>query len=123
VTAPGRQRVDVDELLTAVAARHGGEVVAGVAGLSLEGDRQLLERALAAFCEAARAAGASTVRFAAQQLPAHVAIHCEHDGTGRWRPCPTLAVALAVHDGSLRCTSLPRGLRRTLLLPQPVAAV
>lgn len=113
----GRQRLAVDALLTGTARQNGAEFVAGADGAVIDADPDLLERALAEFCAAARCAGARQVRFAAQRQAGCVAIHCEHDGAGVFEPGTAMTVALAVHDGRLCCTRLRRGLRRTLLLP------
>jgi hypothetical protein len=113
----GRQRLRVDALLAGAARRHGAEFVAGTDGAVIDADPDLLERALAEFCTAAWGAGARHVRFAAQRHAGSVAVHCEHDGAGAFVPGKAMTVALAVHDGRLRCTRLARGLRRTLLLP------
>lgn len=133
---PAQEPVVADELLQAVAVRHGAIVVESPKEPVLAGDRALLERALDNLCENARNAGARSIRLAVQQLGDQVVIHVEDDGRGlspeqqdrlfapgrsaRGGPglgLHAVATTVAAHRGSVRCVSLSRGTRITLSLP------
>lgn len=124
------------ELLDAVAARHGAEMLACPADAEVVGNRALLERAFDNLCENSRHAGARSVRIAAQTLGDVVEIHVEDDGRGiaaadkehifaaGWSSrgsaglgLHAVATTVAAHRGAVRCTPLPRGTRFTLTLP------
>ncbi len=131
-----QQRLQLDELLAAVAARHGAELVACPEHAELDGNRALLERALDNLCENSRHAGARTIRLAAQVLGDIVEIHVEDDGRGvdaadkdrifaaGWSSrgsaglgLHAVATTAAAHRGAVRCQPLARGTRFTLALP------
>jgi signal transduction histidine kinase len=128
--------VVVDELLEAVARRHGAEFVARCADAVVKGDRSLLERALDNLLENARQAGARHLRLAVQCLADEVVIHVEDDGHGvapehlerlftpGWSGrggnglgLYAVATTIAAHQGRVRCVPLPRGTRFTVSLP------
>jgi len=132
-----RRRLDVDELLRAVASRHGAEVIACPEHLVLDGNQSLLERALDNLCDNARKAGARHVRIAVQELDGDLQIHVEDDGCGvaaedvnrvfaaGWSTrggaglgLHAVAATVAAHRGHVRCVPLSRGTRFTLTLPQ-----
>jgi signal transduction histidine kinase len=128
--------VAVDDLLAAVAGRHGAEVVARCGDAVVTGDRGLLERALDNLLENARQAGARTLRLATQCLGDEVSIHVEDDGRGvpphlaervftaGWSArggkglgLYAVATTIAAHLGRVRCVPLERGTRFTITLP------
>jgi signal transduction histidine kinase len=132
--ATGRHVV-VADLVRAVAARHGAEVVACPDEPVVDGNRALLERALDNLCENARKADARHIRIAVQCLGDDVAIHVEDDGSGvapenverifaaGWSSRGSAGLGLygvsatvAAHGGSIRCVPLARGTRFTLSL-------
>ncbi len=136
--APQRT-LEVAELLQAVVARHGAELVHCPAGLAIDGNRALLERALDNLCENARQAGAGSIRLAVQGGD-QVVIHVEDDGRGvppehrerifapGWSSGSgaglglwAVAATVAAHRGQVRCVPLARGTRFTLTLPHAAA--
>lgn len=126
----------VDELVAAVADRHGATFVNRCPGAAVAGDRALLERALDNLLENAGQAGAEHVRLAVQCLADEVTIHVEDDGRGiapehvakvfapGWSGrggtglgLYAVAATVVAHRGSVRCVPLPRGTRFTIRLP------
>ncbi|HZN40566.1 MAG TPA: HAMP domain-containing sensor histidine kinase [Planctomycetota bacterium] len=137
---PQQGAIGVAELLSAVASRHGAEVVCCAAEASVQGNRALLERALDNLCENALQAGAQTIRIAAQSDQAEVDIHVEDDGSGVVRDCAekifeagwstngsaglglyAVATTVKVLSGRIRCVPLTRGTRFTITLPRAAA--
>lgn len=131
-TAP----VAVDELLLSVADRHGAEIVSTRVGVTIDGNRELLARALDNLLENARRAGARKLRLAAQTLRNEVSIYVEDDGSGidsadlphlfeaGWSRSGgnglglhAVAATIEGHGGRIECTRLRHGTRFTLRLP------
>jgi signal transduction histidine kinase len=129
--------IDVEDLLRAVASRHGAEVVACPAQLALAGNRAMLERVLDNLCDNARRAGAARIRIAVQELGDEMALHVEDDGAGVSREhvgriftpgwssrggaglgLHAVAATVAAHGGNVRCTPLTRGTRFSVMLPR-----
>lgn len=132
--------VVVDDLLAAVAARHGADLVTGCADAVVKGDRALLERALDNLLENATQAGAQHRRLAAQCLGDEVVIHIEDDGDGitpaqlqkLFKPGVSgrgghglglyaVATTVEAHLGHVRCVPLAHGTRFTITLPRHAA--
>lgn len=128
--------VKVDDLVRAVAPRHGAEVVGPETGVCVAGDRGLLERTLDNLFENARQAGARAIRVAVQTLGDVVDVHVEDDGCGVPREDVErvfaagwsgrggnglglygVATTVAAHGGRVRCVPLARGTRFTITLP------
>lgn len=130
-------RVDVEDLLTEVAAAQRAELVSVPPSVAVACDRSLLVRALENLCENARNAGASSVRVAAQHDGEDVYIHVEDDGCGvasedidrifeaGWSGSGGTGLGLhAVRatvqaaGGDVRCVPVASGARFTVVLPR-----
>jgi len=133
--------VALDQLIEAVAGRHGAEFVSRCPDAVVAGDRCLLERALDNLVENARHAGALHVRLAVQCLDGQASIHVEDDGRGipaehlgrvfapGWSGrggnglgLYTVASTVQAHHGQVRCVPLARGTRFTIQLPLAAVA-
>ncbi len=131
--------VDVGELVDAIAARHGAEVLACPTGVELVGNRALLERAFDNLAENARRAGGRRLRLAVQEAGDDVLFHVEDDGAGvapedvrhvfraGWSKrggaglgLHAVAATVRAHGGEVRCVPLPRGTRFSISLPKAV---
>jgi signal transduction histidine kinase len=134
--APERRSFAADDLVRAVADRHGAEWISCASGSRLCGNRAMLERALDNLCENARRAGATKVRLAVQTAGDDLLIHVEDDGSGvdpahidrifhpGWSKSGghglglyAVAATVRAHRGAVRCVPLGRGTRFTVRLP------
>ena len=135
-----KRRFAARELLQAIAARHGAQIVVCPDDVFVDGNRALLERALDNLCENAKQAGARTIRLGAQRLGDELSVHVEDDGRGvpvenverifaagfSSRGSAGLglygvAATVAAHRGTVRCVPLGKGTRFTVTLPCALA--
>ncbi|MCR9244993.1 MAG: HAMP domain-containing histidine kinase [bacterium] len=131
-----RAPVAIDALLLHARHRHGAVLVSDRVGVTVEGDRALLERALDNLLDNARQAGATRLRIAAQVLEDEVSIHVEDNGSGiteahlarifeaGWSGSGgnglglhAVAATMHAHHGRVHCVRLAHGTRFTLRLP------
>lgn len=135
-------RIDVEELLTKVAAAQRVEVVCAPPAFAVMADGFLLERAIENLCENARNAGATKIRIAAQHDGSRIDIHVEDDGHGidaadaerifEAGCSRSGSTGLGLHavkstveasHGEVRCVPLPSGTRFTISLPRAELAL
>lgn len=131
------ERVNVEALLTLVAARQGAEVVCVPPAFEVLGNSYLLERAIENLCENSRSAGATEIHIAAQHNGSSIEIHLEDNcpgidpkdaedvfsvdhssASGAGLGLHVVAKIVADCAGSVCCVPLASGTRFTISLPR-----